>query len=115
VYGSDVVVAVLNGRRIGAAEPGAVPTFSLASTLDRDLGAVRIAAMVDVALFALTRGAGGTRMWLAIGAIVCLGLRWGFTTRDRELFERRGVPVLRARAVVSAIGFFYLVTAGIAH
>jgi hypothetical protein len=25
------------------------------------------------------------------------------------------VPVLRARAVVSAIGFFYLVTAGIAH
>lgn len=115
VYGSDVVLAVLDGRRVGAAEPASVPTFFLASTLDHDLGAVQIAAAVDIALFALTRGMGGARMWLAIGAIVCLALRWGFATRDRELFERRGVPVLRARAVVSAIGFFYLVTAGIAR
>jgi hypothetical protein len=112
VYGADVVVAMLDRRNLRHAEglAAAGPADDFVAAVDISMGFVRLLSIVAVAGFALTKLPLGGGTYLAVGAVVCLGLRRAIPTAGA--FQGRELPLLSIRTIISTIGMFYLISSG---
>lgn len=114
VYGGDVVIAMISRGELrhDGSSAGSTVHHTLLPTIDGALLIIRIAAFLSVICFCLTKLPLNGGAYLGVGALLCLVFRAGVPTSAARIFGHP-LPLLSIRVVISTIGMFYLIAAGV--